>query len=194
MDTVCVHIHYIDQYNLITALAPEKSIPYFTLCTQLLQQGIDEVLAQPLFHGVSLVNKPTFNAQGAKVLLKTNSSHAKLGLAAVVLGKLYVMLNQIIVAKHHELKQFAADVKVGVSDESREKPMIQLISNIGQQDEVMTLLPVEGVKQLSGHVQLRNLPNPMTVYERECAFVDGMNEAMVQRLVTMRDAVLLSDS
>ncbi|WP_230658094.1 hypothetical protein [Psychrobacter sp. I-STPA10] len=193
IETVCIHIHYSDPYNLISVLAPEKAVPYFTLCTQLLQQGIDELLAQPLFYGISLVNKPKFDAQGAVVVLKASNSHAKIGLAAVVLGKLYVMLNQIIVAKHHELKQFAADVKVGVSDESQEKPMLQLIENVGQANEVITLLPTEGIKQLSGHIQLRNLSNPMTVYERESAFVEGINEAMLQRLVGMRDAVLLSN-
>ena len=190
-DTACIQIHYVDKYNLIAALAPEKSTPYFALCTQLLQQGIDEILSQPLFFGVTLINNPTFDAKGARVLLKATTSHAKVGLAAVILSKLYVMLNQIIVAKHHELKQFAAKVKIGVSDQEHKKPVAQLIENLAQEDEIIILLPSDGVKQLNGQVQLRNVANPMTVYERECALFEGTNDAMVQRLVDMRDAVLL---
>ncbi|WP_227429065.1 hypothetical protein [Psychrobacter sp. I-STPA6b] len=193
MDVATIKISFSDKYNLIGKLAPEQYVPYFTLCTQLLNQGISEVLKQPIFHGVILVNQPMFDAQGAEVVLQTKNSHAKVALAAVTLAQLYVMLNEIIVVKHHELQRFAANIKVGVSDDNNQSPMSQMVDKLCRDNEVLTLLPMSGLKQLSQHIQLRNLPKPMTVYERECAFVSGVSETMVQRLVSMRDAVLLSE-
>ncbi|MDO5768969.1 MAG: hypothetical protein Q4P13_05645 [Psychrobacter sp.] len=192
VEIVDVQIIYDDHYRLLDKLAPEAAEPYFTLCSQLLNQAINELLKQPLLYGISLHNSPKFNHSGALVVLKADNSHSKVALAGVMLGKLYLMLNQIIYDKHRELSRFALPVKVGVSDEMLSRPLGQLLESVGKRNEMIILYPKLGLKQIGNHIQLRNLARPTTVYERESAFFDGTNEAMMQRLIDVRNAVLLS--
>lgn len=194
VDTVDVQIVYDDNYRLLDKLAPETADPYFTLCSQLLNQAINELLKQPLLHGISLHNQPKFDHSGAVVVLKADNSHSKAALAGVMLGKLYLMLNQIIYDKHRELSRFALPIRVGVSDDKQARPLSNLLTTVGRRGEMLILFPKSGLKQIGNHVQVRSLPRPTTVYERESAFFDGTNEAMMQRLIDVRNAVLLSGS
>lgn len=192
VEIVDVRIIYDDKYHLLDKLAPETAEPYFTLCTQLLNQAITELLKQPLLHGISLINEPRFDHSGALVVLKADNSHSKVALAGAMLGKLYIMLNQIIYDKHRELSRFALPVKIGVSDDKQARPLAQLLQSIGRRNEMLMLFPKSGFKQVGNHMQVRSLQNPTTVYERESAFFDGTNEAMMQRLIDVRNAVLLT--
>ncbi|WP_131667897.1 hypothetical protein [Psychrobacter pygoscelis] len=192
IDTVDVQIVYDDNYRLLDKLAPETADPYFTLCSQLLNQAVTELLKQPLLHGVSLLNQPKFDHSGAVVVLKADNDHSKVALAGVMLGKLYLMLNQIIYDKHRELSRFALPIRIGVSDDKQARPLSNLLTTVGRRGEMLILFPKSGLKQIGNHVQLRSLPRPTTVYERESAFFDGTNEAMMQRLIDVRNAVLLS--
>lgn len=192
VEIVDVRIIYDDKYRLLDKLAPETAEPYFTLCSQLLNQAIHELLKQPLLHGISLINEPRFDHSGALVVFKADNSHSKVALAGAMLGKLYIMLNQIIYDKHRELSRFALPVKVGISDDKQARPLNQLLKTVGRRDEMLMLFPKSGFKQVGNHMQVRNLQNPTTVYERESAFFDGTNEAMMQRLIDVRNAVLLT--
>lgn len=192
VEVVDVQIIYDDHYRLLDKLAPEAAEPYFMLCSQLLNQAITELLKQPLLYGITLHNEPKFDHSGSLVVLKADNSHSKVALAGVMLGKLYLMLNQIIYDKHRELSRFALPVKVGVSDEMLSRPLAQLLQTVGRRNEMIILYPKSGLKQIGNHVQVRSLPRPTTVYERESAFFDGSNEAMMQRLIEVRNAVLLS--
>lgn len=170
-DTVDVQIVYDDKYKLLDKLAPETANPYFALCTQLLQQAIDELLKQPLLHGVTLQNEPRFDHQGALVVLKARDSHSKVALAGAMLGKLYLMLNETIYDKHRELSRFALPVKIGVSDDGQLRAMQQLTERHVKREELLLLLPESGVKQINSHMQLRHFKLPTTVYERESLFL-----------------------
>ena len=192
VEIVDVRIIYDDKYHLLDKLAPETAEPYFILCSQLLNQAINELLKQPLLHGISLINEPRFDHSGALVVFKADNSHSKVALAGAMLGKLYIMLNQIIYDKHRELSRFALPVKVGISDDKQARPLNQLLKTVGRRDEMLMLFPKSGFKQVGNHMQVRNLQNPTTVYERESAFFDGTNEAMMQRLIDVRNAVLLT--
>lgn len=191
-DTVSVHIMFHDEYNMLERLAPEMRMPYLALCTQLLNQAMHELLKQPLLLGVSAVNEPRFDESGACAVLKAENSHAKAALAGVMLGKLYLMLNKIIHEKHIELSRFALPAKVGVSDETQTQAMTQLLKGVGRKEQMLILLPNSGLKQIGSHVQVQSLKRPTTVYERECAVFDGGNDAMIQRLATVRNAVLMT--
>ena len=142
-----------------------------------------ELLKQPLLLGVSAMNEPAFDDTGASVLLKADNSHAKVALAGVMLGKLYLMLNKIIHDKHIELSRFALPAKAGVSDDAQAQAMTQLLHSVGKKEQMLILLPNTGLKQISNHVQVQNIMRPTTVYERECAIFDGCNDSMIQRLV-----------
>ena len=193
-DSVRVQIVFHDEFNMLERLAPAQRLPYLALCTQLLNQATTELLKQPLLLGVSVINEPSFDDKGASVLLKADNSHAKVALAGVMLGKLYLMLNKIIHDKHIELSRFALPAKAGVSDDAQSEAMMHLLHGIGKKEQMLILLPNAGLKQISHHVQVQSIMRPTTVYERECAIFDGGNDAMIQRLADVRNAVLMVDN
>lgn len=193
-DSVNVQIVFHDEFNMLERLAPSQRLPYLALCTQLLNQAVTELLKQPLLLGVSLMNEPRFGDKGASVLLKADNSHAKVALAGVMLGKLYLMLNKIIHDKHIELSRFALPAKAGVSDTAQSEAMTQLLHSVGKKEQMLILLPNAGLKQISNHVQVHSIMRPTTVYERECAIFNGGNDAMIQRLADVRNAVLMIES
>ena len=190
-DSVSVQIVFHDEFNMLERLAPSQRLPYLALCTQLLNQAVTELLKQPLLLGVSALNEPHFDETGAYVMLKADNSHAKVALAGVMLGKLYLMLNKIIHDKHIELSRFALPAKTGVSDNAQVEAMSHLLESVGKKEQMLILLPNAGLKQISHHVQVQSIMRPTTVYERECAIFDGGNDAMIQRLADVRNAVLM---
>ena len=190
-DSISVQIVFHDEFNMLERLAPSQRLPYLALCTQLLNQAVTELLKQPLLLGVSALNEPYFDESGAYVMLKADNSHAKVALAGVMLGKLYLMLNKIIHDKHVELSRFALPAKAGVSDNAQVEAMTHLLDSVGKKEQMLILLPNGGLKQISNHVQVQSIMRPTTVYERECAIFDGGNDAMIQRLADVRNAVLM---
>ncbi|WP_367111974.1 hypothetical protein [uncultured Psychrobacter sp.] len=191
-DSVSVQIKFHDEYNMLERLAPEMRMPYLALCTQLLNQALNELLKQPLLYGVSAINEPRFDEKGASAVLKADNSHAKVALAGVMLGKLYLMLNKIIHDKHIELSRFALPVKAGVSDNAQADAMTQLLSSVGRKEQMLILLPSAGLQQIASHVQVHSLKRPTTVYERECAVFDGGSDSIIERLTTVRNTVLMT--
>ena len=192
-DSVSVQLVFHDEFNMLERLAPSQRLPYLALCTQLLNQAVTELLKQPLLLGVSVLNEPRFDESGAYVMLKADNSHAKVALAGVMLAKLYLMLNKIIHDKHIELSRFALPAKAGVSDNAQVEAMTHLLDSVGKKEQMLILLPNSGLKQISYHVQVQSVMRPTTVYERECAIFDGGNDAMIQRLADVRNAVLMID-
>ncbi|AAZ19704.1 hypothetical protein Psyc_1856 [Psychrobacter arcticus 273-4] len=192
-DSVSIQIVFHDEFNMLERLAPSQRLPYLALCTQLLNQAVTELLKQPLLLGVSALNEPHFDESGAYVMLKAENSHAKVALAGVMLAKLYLMLNKIIHDKHIELSRFALPAKAGVSDNAQVDAMTHLLASVGKKEQMLILLPNDGLKQISHHVQVQSVMRPTTVYERECAIFDGGNDAMIQRLADVRNAVLMID-
>ncbi|MGP4714336.1 MULTISPECIES: hypothetical protein [unclassified Psychrobacter] len=193
-DHVSVQIMLHDEFNMLERLAPEMRAPYLALCTQLLNQAMNELLRLPLLLGVSAINEPHFDDKGAAIaLLKADNSHAKVALAGVMLAKLYLMLNKIIHDKHIELARFALPAKAGVSDKVQLQAMTQLLESIGSKEQMLILLPNAGLKQIATHVKVKSVQRPTTVYERECTIFDGGNDALIQRLADVRNAVLMID-
>ena len=191
VDKVRVQIVFHDEFNMLERLAPAQRLPYLALCTQLFNQAVTELLKQPLLLGVSAMNEAQFADNGASVVLKADNSHAKVALAGVMLAKLYLMLNKIIHDKHIELSRFALPAKAGVSDDAQSEAMTHLLQSIGKKEQLLILLPNNGLKQISNHIQVHSIMRPTTVCERECAIFDGGNDSMIQRLADVRNAVLM---
>lgn len=192
-DSVNVHIMFQDEFNMLNLLSPEMQTSYFALCSQLFNQALSELLQQPLLLGVTSDNTPSFNKSGAVAVLKADNDHAKLALAGVMLGKLYLMLNKIIHDKHIELNSFALPIKAGVSDSDQANAMSQLLKNNAKKEQLFILLPNVGLKQIVTHIQVHSLERPTTVYERECVVFDGANDTIIQRLTDTRNTVLTAD-
>ncbi len=192
MDVACVQIMFHDPYHLIGTLAPDQSLPYFALCTQLLQRTLSEMLKQPLLHGVEIKSQTSFSDNGATVEFNSTSPHSKIALAAAMLAEAYMMLHELTCAKFRELKWFSANICIGVSDHDVADNLQQILQNRAKASDIYTLLPLLGTKQLSGHIQLNSLDNPTNVYERDAALLKGVSDTMMQRLVDVRNAVLLS--
>lgn len=191
-DQVTVQIVFQDDHGMLKLLAPESRDPYFTLCSQLLQQALFELLQLPLLQGVSVINQPMFKGSSAVIMLKAEDATAKVALAGVMLGKLYLMLNKIIFEKHVELDHFALHVKVGVSDSAHANAMAQLLARVGKKEQQLILLPNLALKQIGSYVQIHSVSRPTNVYERECAVFDGGSPAMMEMLSKLRNNVLLT--
>lgn len=191
-DSVDVQIVFHDEYGMLKLLTPETRAPYLALCSQLLQQALDELLKLPLLKDVQAQNVPMFKNHSAVVTLTANNPEANVALAGVMLGKLYLMLNKIIHDKHIELERFALPVKVGVSDSALDNAMAQLLASVGKKEQMLILLPSSGLKQIGNYVQIHSVSRPTSVYERECAVFDGGNLEMMDALSEVRNAVLLS--
>lgn len=191
-DSVSVQIRFFDEYKMLERLTPEMRNPYLALCSQLFNQALIELLKQPLLQGVSATNTPHFNDKGAVAVLKADNSNAKLALAGVMLGKLFLMLNKIIHDKHIELSRFALPVIAGVSDSDQSVAMSQLLKKVGRKEQMFILLPNSGLKEINNSVQLQHLKRPTTMYERECAVFEGGSDTIIQRLTDARNAVLMT--
>lgn len=190
---IAIQIRFYDQFDLLNKIVPEQAEPYFSLCTGLLNQGIEELLRKPLLQGVSLKNKPSFTKEGATVILKADYAYSRLALTSVLLGRLYFMLNDVVYQKNVELKSFALPVKIAISDiiEAKEvRHILQHNPNIHKND-LLILLPVIGIKQIRQHIELKNLPQPTSLYERESALFMGCDQSMMNILVNARNRVLI---
>ena len=126
----------------------------------------------------------------------TAQPHAKnqLALAGVMLAKAMLMANQVVCKDSRRLKRFALDMKAGVSDTLAHEQMRQLLAHHNIDSDVLVLLPSLGLTQLKGQIELAEYPNPMTVAERDCAVLAGVNDERMADLVDIRRAVLLPEA
>lgn len=191
-DSVQLQIVFHDEYGMLKLLTPETRAPYLALCSQLLQQATSQLLQLPLLEGVAVEAEPVFKNQKALVQLQAKTPEAKVALAGVMLGKLYLMLNKIIYEKHVELGRFALPVKAGVSDTPLDNAMSQLITTVGKKEQLLVLLPAVGLQQIGHFVRLRSVSRPTNAFERQCAVFDGGNLEIIDALSQARNAVLMS--
>ena len=195
LDSVTVQLAFVDKFDLLDKLAPEPAKLYLTLCQQLLDQTINKVLSLPRLQGIQSHQSVPFGESGAMVEL-TAQPHAKnqLALAGVMLAKAMLMANQVVCKDSRRLKRFALDMKAGVSDTLAHEQMRQLLAHHNIDSDVLVLLPSLGLTQLKGQIELAEYPNPMTVAERDCAVLAGVNDARMADLVDIRRAVLLPEA
>lgn len=191
-----LQIQFYDQYNLLKRVAPEVSKPYFQLCNQLLMRA-----SQSLFNAsnsvlnryikdVSIKDMPHFNAKGAVIQLTGNAQ--QLPLAAVLLSKLLIILNQVVYEKHRELSRFALPLTIGTSLSHQFDDVQKLMANHAKEDGLLLLYPLELLKTLDGKVQFKNISHPTTITEREMVWYNGLAETLMTELIGKRDDILTS--
>ncbi len=189
-----LQVRFFDEYHLLNKLAPEVATPYLHLCEDLLKRACDTLLynnptliARQL-SGIEFIKTPEFEENGASIVLKGNAD--QLALACVLLGKLVIMLNQIVYEKHRELSRFALPVWVGASLQSKAGDMQKLMLNHAQADSILLLFSTDQLKSLEGQVQLKNQPRPTNINERQMAWYDGMAEQLILTLIKKRNQIL----
>lgn len=187
---VNVDIKFADENGMMAMVADDYIAPYLTLCTQLLQQAINEVVNQPNVYGVYLKNNPVFTQNGANVVLKVDSEYSKIGLAGAMLAMLYSTLNQMVFEKNKELGSFALPVKTGISYNKTNIEMQTILENQLTPNEVAVLLPKYLHTQINQNIQLVADNTLSTVQTQNCEFIEAADEQMQTRLNNMRDSVI----
>ena len=189
-----LQIHFYDQYHLLKRVAPEVAKPYFQLCNQLLMRASNSLfnssnnVLNRYIKDVYIKDNSHFNANGAVVHLAGKAE--QLPLAAVLLSKLLIILNQVVYEKHRELSRFALPFTIGTSISHRFDDVQKLMANHAKEDGLLLLYPLDLLKTLDGKVQFKNLQHPTTITEREMVWYNGLSETLMTELIAKRDDIL----
>lgn len=189
-----LQIQFYDQYNLLKRVAPEVSKPYFQLCNQLLMRASQSLfdpsnnVLNRYIKDVSIKDTSHFSVNGAVIHLTGNAQ--QLPLAAVLLSKLLIILNQVVYEKHRELSRFALPLTIGTSLSPQFDDVQKLMANHAKEDGLLLLYPLELLKTLDGKVQFKNISHPTTITEREMVWYNGLAETLMTELISKRDDIL----
>ncbi len=195
---LALQIRFFDEFGLMQRVAPELAKPYLQLCVELLSRACDSLfgansaLINRYVRDVTVQNTVKFTDHGAVVHLSGNP--AQLPLAAVLLSKLVIILNQVVYEKHRELSRFALPMTAGVSLDSQFDDTQRLMTNHAKEDGLMLLLPKPMISTLNGQVQLKKLPQPTSVTEREMLIYSGLAESLMAELIHKRDEILTASA
>ena len=152
-----LQIHFYDQYHLLKRVAPEVAKPYFQLCNQLLMRASNSLfnssnnVLNRYIKDVYIKDNSHFNANGAVIHLAGKAE--QLPLAAVLLSKLLIILNQVVYEKHRELSRFALPLTIGTSISHQFDDVQKLMANHAKEDGLLLLYPLDLLKTLDGKVQ-----------------------------------------
>jgi len=189
-----LQIHFYDQYHLLKRVAPEVAKPYFQLCNQLLMRASNSLfnssnnVLNRYIKDVYIKDNSHFNANGAVIHLAGKAE--QLPLAAVLLSKLLIILNQVVYEKHRELSRFALPLTIGTSISHQFDDVQKLMANHAKEDGLLLLYPLDLLKTLDGKVQFKNLQHPTTITEREMVWYNGLSETLMTELIAKRDDIL----
>ena len=189
-----LQIHFYDQYHLLKRVAPEVAKPYFQLCNQLLMRASNSLfnssnnVLNRYIKDVYIKDNSHFNAKGAVIHLAGKPE--QLPLAAVLLSKLLIILNQVVYEKHRELSRFALPLTIGTSISHQFDDVQKLMANHAKEDGLLLLYPLDLLKTLDGKVQFKNLQHPTTITEREMVWYNGLSESLMTELIAKRDDIL----
>ena len=189
-----LQIHFYDQYDLLKRVAPEVAKPYFQLCNQLLMRASNSLfnssnnVLNRYIKDVYIKDNSHFNANGAVIHLAGKAE--QLPLAAVLLSKLLIILNQVVYEKHRELSRFALPLTIGTSISHQFDDVQKLMANHAKEDGLLLLYPLDLLKTLDGKVQFKNLQHPTTITEREMVWYNGLSETLMTELIAKRDDIL----
>ena len=189
-----LQIHFYDQYHLLKRVAPEVAKPYFQLCNQLLMRASNSLfnssnnVLNRYIKDVYIKDNSHFNTNGAVIHLAGKAE--QLPLAAVLLSKLLIILNQVVYEKHRELSRFALPLTIGTSISHQFDDVQKLMANHAKEDGLLLLYPLDLLKTLDGKVQFKNLQHPTTITEREMVWYNGLSETLMTELIAKRDDIL----
>lgn len=191
-----LQVQFFDEYDLFDKVAPEIAMPYLQLCDELLRQTCQAIFVDNPVDISRQINRvmvskiERFNKEGANIELKGEKS--QIALLAVLVGKLFIILNQVVYEKHRELGRFALPVRVGVSLASQQTEVQKLLNSHIKMDSVLMLFSSDMLKTLDTKVQLKNNRNPTTLSERQMVWYDGMAEQLIKNLIDKRNTILFT--
>lgn len=195
-ETAVLQLRFFDEFNLFDKVAPEVATPYLELCDDLLRQTCQAILVDNPYDIERQINRTTitkigkFDRQGAIVEIKGEKS--QIAMLSVLLGKLFVILNQVVYEKHRELGRFALPARVGASLDNQYPDMQKLLNNHSRADSILMLFSKDMLRTLDTQVQLKNNRNPTNLNERQMVWYDGMAEILIKNLIEKRNAILLT--
>ena len=188
-------LQFYDEFNLLDRLAPEVATPYFALCQALLQRTIDSFnpskgALRRYANRVHISEVGTFDQNGATLQLTGDTR--QLALASVLIGKLFIMLSQVVYEKHRELSRFALPVCVGATSDDQQADLARVLAKRSKANALLVLFAAPLLRPLNSSVRLENLRQPTTPAEREAAYYQGLSADMMHALIQQRDAILTS--
>ncbi|OPH36554.1 hypothetical protein [Moraxella atlantae] len=192
-----VLVQFYDEFNLLEHLAPEVATPYFALCQALLQRVVESFnppkgALRRYANRVHISEVGTFDHNGATLQLTGDTN--QLALASMLIGKLFIMLGQVVYEKHRELSRFALPVCVGAAGADQQADLARVLAKRSKANGLLVLFAAPMLRPLSSSVRLENLRQPTTPAEREAAFYQGLTADIMQALIHQRDAILTSHS
>lgn len=194
---IVVAFMFADEHRLLSKLSPQIAQPYLTLCNDLLQTASLELLRQPSFQGVQLQSLEHFAINHpARITLNVkqgfDNANSKLAQASVMLAMLCMMLNKIIFDRHRELKRFALPINATIAHTEQSDGIVHLLKSRFQEHQTYVLLPTQELTQIQQRIQLTQLNNPKSVYERECRRIIGADDDTINRLTSLRNDIMLT--
>lgn len=194
---IMVAFMFADEHRLLSKLSPQIAQPYLTLCNDLLQTASLELLRQPSFQGVQLQSLEHFAINHpARITLNVkqgfDNANSKLAQASVMLAMLCMMLNKIIFDRHRELKRFALPINATIAHTEQSDGIVHLLKSRFQEHQTYVLLPTQELTQIQQRIQLTQLNNPKSVYERECRRIIGADDDTINRLTSLRNDIMLT--
>lgn len=194
---IVVVFMFADEHRLLSKLSPQIAQPYLTLCNDLLQTASLELLQQPSFQGVQLQSLEHFAINHpARITLNVkqgfDNANSKLAQASVMLAMLCMMLNKIIFDRHRELKRFALPINATIAHTEQSDGIVHLLKGRFQEHQTYVLLPTQELTQIQQRIQLTQLNNPKSVYERECRRIIGADDDTINRLTSLRNDIMLT--
>lgn len=194
---IVVAFMFADEHRLLSKLSPQIAQPYLTLCNDLLQTASLELLRQPSFQDVQLQSLEHFAINHpARITLNVkqgfDNANSKLAQASVMLAMLCMMLNKIIFDRHRELKRFALPINATIAHTEQSDGIVHLLKGRFQEHQTYVLLPTQELTQIQQRIQLTQLNNPKSVYERECRRIIGADDDTINRLTSLRNDIMLT--
>ncbi len=194
-ETAVVQVMFIDKEEMLGLLAQEQKDAYIALCNQLLERCIKQTLAHPKLSGVVLERAEPFDAQKDTpcyaIYLTKTYQQAPMVMAAAMLAKLIPILNDVVYEKHRELSYFALPMKAIASDAKRAQAGLSVLDK--HQQASLILMDVQQLAEVGQFISAERLKNPVSIFERESAVLTAVSEVMAQRLLTLRNQVLLAE-
>lgn len=188
---IMIQIVFHDPDKLLETIDYYKKSAYFSLCTQLLEKAIPELLSLQVLSGVSLFNVSDYSEQGAVAILRADNLHGKVATGAMMLGKLMVMLHQIVCDKHRELQHVGLPARALISDIERQTDILNIAQK--HKGQVLILLRDSDLSQIQTYGKLDALAAPTTVSERDTRRLIALSETTAQRLEAVQNKILLGD-
>lgn len=186
--TMAVQVAFFDKKNLFDVLDPKKADDYLALCDELFDKTIKTVLNTSQCQGVVLGEVTPFASTGAVAVLHKQQQTANLALAAVLIAKLFVLVNQVVYDKLRQSAHFALQIKTIATCESKKQMSKQTLSR--QEEAVLLLLSKKDKDDLSDKMTLEAVKSDKGGTQTECYCIAQINEPLTQLLTQLRFQVL----